>query len=133
MLTPKARLAMKSGEEIEIGLVRDGSAKENKREGGKLSSQHKNTRNKFLRFTQTEGKKNDPYFMKGLDEFIMGCGDTPLGQGGLKRFWVLWGCHSKNIFCCCGSRRNMTLGGKSPNRIKFNDSGAISCADRLMI
>ena len=76
MLTPKAWLEMKLGEEVKIGLVRDGSAKENKRGGGKLSSQHKKTRNKFLQFTQTEGKKNDPAYMKGLNELIMGYGDT---------------------------------------------------------
>ena len=34
ILTPEARIAMKSGEEVKIGLVRDGSAKENKRGGG---------------------------------------------------------------------------------------------------
>ena len=64
MLTPKDRLAMKSGEEMKISLVRDGGAKENKSGGGKFSSQHKKTYNKFQRFNQTEGKKNDPYFMK---------------------------------------------------------------------
>ena len=67
---------MKSCEEVKIGLVRDGSAKESKREGGKLYSQHKKTHNKFLRFTKTEGKKNDPAYIKGLNKLIMGCNET---------------------------------------------------------
>ena len=61
---------------MKIGLVRDSSVKENKCGGGKLSSQHKKIRNKLLKFTQTDGKKNDPYFMKGLDKIIMGFSDT---------------------------------------------------------
>ena len=76
MLTPTARLAMKLGEELKIGLVRDGSAKYNKHGGGKLSLQHKNIRNKFLLLNQTDGNKNNPDFMKGIDELIMGLGDT---------------------------------------------------------
>ena len=36
MLTPKDRLAMKSGEEMKISLVRDGGAKENKSGGGEV-------------------------------------------------------------------------------------------------
>ena len=76
MLTPEVRLAMKSGEEVKLGIVRDGGAKENKRVGGELSLQHKKIRNKFLRFTQTDGRKTDPVFMKGLDEIIMGYRDT---------------------------------------------------------
>ena len=76
MLTPKARLDNKSGEEVKIGLVRDGFAKENKCRGGKLSSQHKKIRNKFLCFTQTDGRETDPDFMKYLDELIQGCSET---------------------------------------------------------
>ena len=34
MLTPEAKLDIKSGEEAKIGIVRDGSSKENKHGGG---------------------------------------------------------------------------------------------------
>ena len=34
ILTPKARIAMKSGEEVKIGIFKDGSAKETKHGGG---------------------------------------------------------------------------------------------------
>ena len=76
MLTPKDRLAMKSGEEVKIGIVRDGGAKENKRGGGKLSLKHKNIRNTFLCFNQTDGRKTEPAFIKSLDELIIGCSET---------------------------------------------------------
>ena len=36
MLTPESRTAMKSGEELNIGLVKNGSVKETKRGGGNM-------------------------------------------------------------------------------------------------
>ena len=65
---------MRSGEEVNIGLVKYGGAKEIKHGGGKISSHHKKSRTKFLRLTQYKGKKNDASFMKIFDEFITGCG-----------------------------------------------------------
>ena len=59
MMTPKARIAMRSGEEVNIGLVKDIGAKEVKRGGEKISQQHKKARGKFLQLTQSEGNKND--------------------------------------------------------------------------
>ena len=74
MLTPEARISMRYGEEVNIGLVKDGGAKEIKHWGGKISSHHKKARTKFLLLTQYEGKKKDALFMKIFDEFITGCG-----------------------------------------------------------
>ena len=57
IMTPEARIAMRSGEEVSIGLVKDSGANEVKREGGKMSQQHKKSCGKFLRLTQSEGEK----------------------------------------------------------------------------
>ena len=40
--------------------------------GGGVSLYQNKDRTKFLRLTQPEGKKNDPYYMKGLDKLIIG-------------------------------------------------------------
>ena len=40
MLTIKTRIAMRSGEEVKIGLVKDSGMKEVKRGGGNMSSHH---------------------------------------------------------------------------------------------
>ena len=76
ILTPEARIAVRSGEEVNIGLINDSSAKEFKRGGGEMYSHHKKACTKFLRLTQSEGKKNDASLMNSVDEFITGCGGT---------------------------------------------------------
>ena len=76
MMTLESRIAMRSGEEVEIGLVKDSAAKTGKRVGGKMSQQHKNNCSKFLQLTQSEGKKNDAAYLKSVEEFINGCGGT---------------------------------------------------------
>ena len=58
ILTPEARIAMRYGEEVKIGIVKDGGTKEIKSGGGKMSPHHKNDRTKFLRLNQSERKKN---------------------------------------------------------------------------
>ena len=73
ILTPEARIAMESGEEVKIGLVKYGSTKETKRGGGKMSSYNKKARTKFIRLAQPKGKNSDASFMKSVDEFITGC------------------------------------------------------------
>ena len=60
MLTPEARLAIKNGGEVKIGIVKEVGAKENKRGGGRLYLHHKKLRNKLLRFTLTYGRPSDP-------------------------------------------------------------------------
>ena len=37
IITPESRIAMKSSEEVKIGLVKDVSAKDNKHGGGQMS------------------------------------------------------------------------------------------------
>ena len=74
MTTPEARIAIRSGEEVNIGLVKDSATKTGKPGGGKMSQHHKNSRVKFLRLSQSEGKKNEAAFMKSVDEFINNCG-----------------------------------------------------------
>ena len=76
ILTPEARIAMRSGEEFKIGLVKDSGAKKVKCGGGEMSSHHKKACGKFLRLTQWEGNKNDASFMKRVDEFITGYGGS---------------------------------------------------------
>ena len=73
MLTPESSIDMWSGEEVNIGLVKDGGAKEIKCGGGKMSSHHKKDRTKFLRLNQSKGRKNDASYMKSLYDFITGC------------------------------------------------------------
>ena len=65
---------MKSGKEVNIGLVKDVNTKDTKRGGGDISLHHKNSCAKFLRLTQSKGEKNDSSFMKNVDKFITGCG-----------------------------------------------------------
>ena len=74
MMTHEARIAMRSGEEVKIGIVKDSAAKTGKPVGGKMSQDHKKSRAKFLRLSQSEGKKNEAAFMKSVDEFINNCG-----------------------------------------------------------
>ena len=58
ILTPEARIAMRYGEEVKIGIVKDGGTKEIKHRGGKMYPHQKKDRTKFLRLTQSERKKN---------------------------------------------------------------------------
>ena len=74
MITPKARTAMYSGEEVNIGVVKDSGAKVVKHGGGRISQKHKKARGKFLRLAQLEGNKNDASYMKSVDKFITECG-----------------------------------------------------------
>ena len=60
MMTPEARIAMRSGEEVDIVLVRDSGTEEVKRGLGKMSKQHKKVRDKLLQMTHSEGKKMTP-------------------------------------------------------------------------
>ena len=39
-----------------------------------MSSKYKKDPGRFLRLTQSKGKKNDASYMKIVDEFITGCG-----------------------------------------------------------
>ena len=48
MMTPESRIAMRSGEEVNIGLVKDSAAKTGKHGGGKMYQQHKKNHDKFL-------------------------------------------------------------------------------------
>ena len=65
--TPEVRIDMKSGEELNIGLVKYGGVREIKSGGGKMFSHHKVDRTKFLRLTQSKGNKNDNSYMKIVD------------------------------------------------------------------
>ena len=67
ILTPETKIAMRSGEEVKIGLVKDSGANEVKH-GDKKSCC------KFLRLNQSKGKKNEASLMKSVDEFITRCG-----------------------------------------------------------
>ena len=57
MMTPESRIAVRSGEEVNVGLVKDISAKMGKYGGGKMSQHHKNNPAKFLQLSQAEGRK----------------------------------------------------------------------------
>ena len=74
MLTPESRLAIKNGGEANIGIVKGGGAKENKRGGENLSSGHKRIQNKLLRLTATDGRHGNPTFMKEINELLQGGG-----------------------------------------------------------
>ena len=74
MMTPEARTAMRSGKEVNIGLVKDSAAKTFKHGGRKISQHHKKNCAKFLRLTQAEENKNDASYMKSVEEFIADCG-----------------------------------------------------------
>ena len=58
MMTPKARISMRSVEEVPIGIVKDSGAKQIKHGGGKMSQQHNKDYGKFIQLTLEEGKKN---------------------------------------------------------------------------
>ena len=73
MMTPESRIAMRSGEEVNIGLVKDSAAKTGKHGRGKMSQQHKKNRVKLPRLSQAEGKKNDASYMKSVENFINDC------------------------------------------------------------
>ena len=70
MMTPESRIDMCSGEEVNIGLVKDSTAKTVKHGRGKIYQHQKKNRAKFLQLTQAEGKKNDALYMKSVDKFI---------------------------------------------------------------
>ena len=74
MMNPEARISMRSGEEVKIGLMKGSSAKTGKPGGGKMYQQHKKSRAKFLRLIQAEVKKNEAAYMKSVDKFINNCG-----------------------------------------------------------
>ena len=74
MMTPEASITMRSSEEVNIGVVKDGGAKQIKRGGGKMYSHHKKVRTNFLQLTQSEGEKNYASFMNSVDECITRCG-----------------------------------------------------------
>ena len=65
---------MRSGEEVNIGHVKDSGAKLVKHGGGKMYQQHKKARGKLLRLNQSWGEKNDASYMKSVDKFITKCG-----------------------------------------------------------
>ena len=67
---------MRSGAEVNIGLVKGSGVKEIKHGGGKMSSHHKKAHTTFLQLTQSEGKKIDASFMKSVDGFFIGCGGS---------------------------------------------------------
>ena len=71
---PESRIAIKSGEEVRIGIVKYGSVNKTKLGGGDMSLHHKKACTKFLQLNQSEGKKNDASFMKSVEEFITRCG-----------------------------------------------------------
>ena len=52
-MTPEARIAMSSGEEVNIGLVKDRTAKMVKHRGGNMPQQQNKARAKFPRINQT--------------------------------------------------------------------------------
>ena len=70
LMTPEARIAMRSGEEVKIRLVKNSAAKTVKHGRGKIYQHQKKNRAKFLQLTQAEGKKNDALYMKSVDKFI---------------------------------------------------------------
>ena len=74
ILTPEARIAMRYGEEVKIGILKDGGTKEIKHGGWKMYPHQKKDRTKFLRLNQSKGRKNDASYMKSLYDFITGCG-----------------------------------------------------------
>ena len=56
-MTPEASIAVRSVEEVKIGLVKDSAANTGKHGGGGISQHHKKNRAKFLPLTQAGGKK----------------------------------------------------------------------------
>ena len=67
---------MRSGEEVDILLVKDSSSKTGSTGGEKIPQQHNNSRYKFPVLSPSERNKNDAMFMKSVDEFINCCGST---------------------------------------------------------
>ena len=53
MITPEASITVRSGEEVNIGRVKDNAENTVKRGGGNMSQQHKNNCDKFLRLNQS--------------------------------------------------------------------------------
>ena len=83
MTTPEANIAMRSGEEVKVGIVKDSTANMVKHEGGKMSQQQKKASSKFLRLTEAEENKNDASYIKSVDEFITECSGPSLEHCGL--------------------------------------------------
>ena len=83
MMTPDARIAMRSGEEVMIVIVKDSTAKTGKPGSSKMSQHHKKDRAKFLVLSQAEGNKKDNVYMKSVDGFINECGGLSLEHDGL--------------------------------------------------
>ena len=62
---------MRQGNNVNIGLVKDNSAKTGKPGGGGgMSSQHNKSRDKFLHIIHLEDQKNDAAYMNKVDDFI---------------------------------------------------------------
>ena len=77
MMTPEARTAMRSDEEVKIGLAKNSGEKDVKYRGGKMYQHNKKACGKLPRLNHSEKKKNDASYMKSLEEFITKCGGPP--------------------------------------------------------
>ena len=76
MMNPDSRIAMRSGKEVKIGLVKNSATKTVKYGGGNMYQQNKKARAKLIQLTQVEGYKNGASYMKAVDKFITECGGT---------------------------------------------------------
>ena len=74
MMTPEASTAMRSGEEVNIVLVKYNAVNTGRPGWRKMYQYHNKSRAKFPRLSQSEGKKNDAVYMKSVDKFINDCG-----------------------------------------------------------
>ena len=83
MLTPEAKTTLCSGEDVKIWLVKDNAMKTGGPGGGKMYQQHKKSLSKFLRLTQSEGRKNDAVYMRDVNNFIFCWDGPPWEYGGL--------------------------------------------------
>ena len=82
-MTPEAKIAMHSGEEVEIWIVKDSAANTGKPGGMNIYQQHMNNCDKFLQLTQSEGEKNEAAYMKIVDKFINDWGGPSWEHCGL--------------------------------------------------
>ena len=70
MITPETNIAMHSGREVNIGLVKYSAVKTGKPGWRKMYQQRNNNHAKFPQLSQEEEKKNYAAYMKSVDKFI---------------------------------------------------------------
>ena len=72
-MSPDSQEALHQGDSVNIGLVKDNTAKTGRLEGGEMSLQHKKSSVKFLSLSELEDWKDDAAYINEAENFILSC------------------------------------------------------------